>query len=255
MNHINMNDDIKLWHGDCLELMKDIPDKSISLVITDPPYWHKKSPGKPYSQRNQCHTKSKFSNSNLYSQDGYMMKAMSDFNQDSISTMMKELSRVCKILNAYIFCNETQVPYYAMWAEKNRYMFSILIWRKPLSIINKNRFSQNVEFIIRIYDYGTGLNRIDKNYYYDRVKDVKPISGKNKLHPVQKPLELINQIMELSSKEGDTVLDPFMGSGTTGVACINTGRKFIGIELDNNYFDIANKRIKDAIINKQTELF
>ena len=130
-------------------------------------------------------------------------------------------------------------------------MFSILVWRKPLSIINKNRFSQNIEFIVRVYDYGTGLNRLETNYFYDRVKDSKPLSGKSKIHPVQKPVELISQFIELSSKEEDIILDPFIGSGTTGVACINTNRNFIGIELDDNYYNIAKKRIEEASNNKQ----
>ena len=246
-----MNDNIKLLHGDCLEEMKNIADNSVDLIVTDPPYWHKKSPGKPYSQRKQCNTESKFSNSGLYSQDGYMMKGMSDFNEGYINAIMHEFKRLCKIMNCYIFCNETQVPYYAMWAEQNGYMFSILVWRKPLSIINKNRFSQNIEFIVRVYDYGTGLNRLETNYFYDRVKDSKPLSGKSKIHPVQKPVELISQFIELSSKEEDIILDPFIGSGTTGVACINTNRNFIGIELDDNYYNIAKKRIEEASNNKQ----
>lgn len=250
-----MNDNIKLLHGDCLEEMKNIADNSVDLIVTDPPYWHKKSPGKPYSQRKQCNTESKFSNSSLYNQDGYMMKGMSDFNEGYINAIMHEFKRLCKIMNCYIFCNETQVPYYAMWAEQNGYMFSILVWRKPLSIINKNRFSQNIEFIVRVYDYGTGLNRLETNYFYDRVKDLKPLSGKSKIHPVQKPVELISQFIELSSKEEDIILDPFMGSGTTGVACINTNRNFIGIELDDNYYNIARKRVEETMNNKQLNIF
>ena len=74
------------------------------------------------------------------------------------------------------------------------------------------------------------------------------------LHQNQKPLELIQQIIEKSSKENDLVLDPFIGSGTTAVACINTGRNFIGIELDETYFNIAKKRINEAIENYQPEL-
>lgn len=248
-------EDIKLIKGDCLKEMQNIPDKSVDLIVTDPPYWHKKSPGKPYSQRKQCNTESKFSNSELYSQNGYMMKGMSDFNKDSINSIMYEFKRVCKIMNCYIFCNETQVPYYAMWAEENGYMFSILVWRKPLSIINKNRFSKNIEFIVRVYDYGTGLNKLDTNYYYDRVKDVKPLSGKSKNHPVQKPVEIISQFVELSSKDKGLILDPFMGSGTTGVACLNTNRRFIGIELDENYFNVAKNRIEESMNNKQLNLF
>ena len=67
-------------------------------------------------------------------------------------------------------------------------------------------------------------------------------------HPTQKPVELIEKIIQKSSNEGDTVLDPFMGSGTTGVACVNTNRNFIGIEIDEEYFKIAEKRIEKSKI-------
>lgn len=237
---------IDLRCGDCLEEMKVIPDKSIDLVITDPPYWHKKSPGKPYSQRKQSKTKSKFAQSDLYNVNGLLMHNLSDFNGEQIEELLKCLSRIMKKMNAYIFCNDTQIAYYSMWAEQNKYMFSILVWEKPLSIINKNRYSQNTEYIIRIYEYGTALNRIEKNEYYNKVKKSKPINGKKKLHPTEKPVELINEIIELSSKENDIVLDCFMGSGSTGVACKKLNRSFIGIELDEKYFNIAKTRIENA---------
>lgn len=237
---------IQLYNGDCLEVMDNLIQQGVKvdLVITDPPYWHKKSPGKPYSQRPQYNTKSKFANSKLFSYEGEIMHNMSDFGEEDIDTFMDKTSKIMKKMNAYIFCNDTQIAYYGMWAEKHKYMFSILVWEKPLSIINKNRYSQNAEYIIRIYEYGTGLNRIDKNEYYNKVKKVKPITGKNKLHPTQKPVDLINQFIELSSKENDIIFDGFMGSGSTGVACKKLNRNFIGIELDEKHFKIAEERLK-----------
>ena len=73
----------------------------------------------------------------------------------------------------------------------------------------------------------------------------------NKLHPTQKPIELMEYYLLNSSKEGSTILDPFMGSGTTGIACVNNNRNFIGIELDKQYFDIAQNRIKEAVEKKR----
>lgn len=237
-----------IYNEDCFEGIKRIPNNSVNLIVTDPPYWHKKSPGKPYSEQKQCNTKSVFSNSSLFNAEGYMMGSMSTFGEQQIDFLLKELTRVCKIPNMYLFCNETQVPYYAMWAEKNGLMFSILVWEKPLSIINKNRFSQNIEFIIRIYDYGTGLNRIEGfNNIYNRIRQAKTICGNKKEHPTQKPLKLIEEFLLLSSNSGDLILDPFMGSGTTAVASIRTNRNFIGFELQKEYFDIANKRITQEI--------
>lgn len=234
-----------IYNEDCLVGMKSLPDNSIDLVVTDPPYWHKKSPGKPYSERNQCNTHSVFSNSGLYNAEGNMMKNMSCFDKEKIDALLAECVRLCKIPNIYLFCNETQVPYYTIWAEKHGLMFSILVWEKPLSIINKNRFSQKVEFIVRIYDYGTALNRLAVNSLYNRVQNIKPVNGGGKLHPTQKPIELFQTYIRLSSNEGDVILDPFIGSGSSIIACIKEQRHYIGFEIYEQYFNIANKRIEN----------
>lgn len=233
-----------IYNMDCLEGMKQIPDGSVDLVVCDPPYWHHKSPGKPYSERKQCSTNSKFSNSELFNAEGYLMQNMSDFGPAEIETFLDALKLKMKIMNAYMFCSESQVPYYCMWADKNKLMFSILVWEKPVSIINKNRYSQNLEYIVRVYDYGTALNRLENNTLYNRVDHTIPELGKDKLHPTQKPLSAVMKYILLSSNEGDTILDPFMGSGTTAIACIKEHRHFIGFELNKEYFDKAQQRIK-----------
>lgn len=234
----------KVYNCDYKDGLKMIEDKSLSLVLTDSPYWFKKSPGKPYSERTQCNTDSAFSNSELYSNDGFMMKGMSDFDDKCIDEFLTLIEPKMKIMNAYMFCSETQVPYYCLWAEKHGYMFSILVWEKPLSIINKNRFSQNIEYIVRVYDYGTALNRVEQNEFYNRVKKIKPVSGDDKIHPTQKPVALMEEFLLLSSKEGDVVLDPFVGSGTTAVACHHTKRHFIAFEKSEDYYKKAVKRVQ-----------
>ena len=83
--------------------------------------------------------------------------------------------------------------------------------------------------------------------------EYKSIFGKQALHPTQKPVDLLEYLIKTYTNEGEIVLDFTMGSGSTGVACANTNRKFIGIELDNNYFDIASKRIEEAFFNAQNE--
>lgn len=243
----------KIYCEDCLIGMQRIPDDSIDCVITDPPYWHKKSPGKPYSKRRQCNTESKFSNSELYNYEGDMIRGMSDFDDKCIDTFLKAVEPKMKIMNVYVFCSETQVPYYTMWAENNGYMFSILVWEKPLSIINKNRFSQNIEYIVRIYDYGTALRRLSTNNFYNRVKKEEPVNGANKIHPTEKPVAIIREFVLLNTDEGATVLDPFMGSGTTAIACIKEKRHFIGFELNKEYYDKAIRRIEQE--KSQLKLF
>lgn len=237
----------KIYNEDCIVGIKNIPDKTIDLIVTDPPYLHTKGrginreTGKAYANGN-----SKFANSDLYSTSGFMMGEMSSFGEEQIDSILKEFVRVCKIPNMYIFCNETQVPYYTMWATENDLMFSILVWEKPLSIINRNRFSQNVEFIIRIYDYGTALNRIDINHIYNRVRKVNQVGTSKKVHPTQKPIELVESFILLSTHENDVVLDAFLGSGTTAVAAIKTNRHYIGFEIDKEYYSKANKRIENT---------
>lgn len=239
-----------IYNQDCIVGIESIDDHSIDFVVTDPPYWHKKSPAKNPKQSN---TKSSFACSNLFHCDGYMVKNMSHFDGDKIDEFLYTLRPKMKIMNAYIFCSEAQVPYYAIWAERNGYMFSILVWEKPLSIINKNRFSQNLEYIVRIYDYGTALNRLPNNEFYNRVKKNAPVSGINKIHPTEKPVSLIEELILLNTNEGDIVLDPYIGSGTTAVACHLTNRHYIGFEINSQYYDKAVSRIKNE--HRQLTLF
>lgn len=237
--------DIRL--GNYKDLIKDIDDKSIDLVLTDPPYWHKKSPGKPYSQRKQYKTDSKFALSEVFNFDNPMMNKMSDFDGGEVEYLMLEIQRVMKKMNAYIFCNDTLLSYYGMWAEQNSYHFSVLVWEKPLSIINKNRFSQHIEYIVRVYEYGTALNKIeDENLLYSKVKRYKQVNPKEKLHPTQKPIELLKEIIKLSSNKKDIVLDLFAGSFSTGIACLELDRECIGFEIEELYFEKAKNRIRET---------
>ena len=133
-----------IYFGDCINLMRDIPDKSIDLCVTDAPYLHNKSPLSPTYDGSEWNQKSSFGKSELYKYGGDMMGGMSCFGEEEIDKFLDALKPKMKIMNAYMFCSEEQVPYYCNWANKNSLMFTILVWEKPLSIINKNRFSQNL---------------------------------------------------------------------------------------------------------------
>lgn len=237
-----------VYNEDCILGLAKIPDKSIDLIITDPPYLHTKGRGINHETgKKYANGHSKFANSDLYSTSGFMMSEMSYFGEEQIDKILTEYVRVCKIPNMYIFCNETQVPYYTTWAINHGLMFSILIWEKPLSIINRNRFSQNIEFIIRIYDYGTALNRLHNvNDIYSRVQKINQVPHNDKLHPTQKPLSIVEGFLLLSSNEGDIVLDSFCGSGTTAIACIKNKRNYICFEKEKKFYDIILQRIQDT---------
>ena len=246
----------KIYNGDAFELIKQIEDKSIDLIITDPPYLHTKGRGINHkTHKAYVNGHSKFAQSELFDQSGFMMNSMNYFDEEKINTILCEMVRVCKKPNIYIFCNETQVPLYCNYANNNNLLFSILIWEKPLSIINRNKFSQNVEIIIRIYDFGTCLNRLPlaDNNIYNRVRKINQVPPNKKLHPTQKPVELIEPFIALNTKEGNIILDPFAGSGSTCVASINQNRRFIAFEINETYMNIAVKRIKEE--TRQLRLF
>ena len=231
----------KLHNGDCLEIMdRLIEDKSIDLLIADPPYLHVKG-------GNKC----KRINRGIYSKESDIVSKMSDFGEKEIENFLNVVKSKMKKMNCYIFCSKLQVALYLKWVTTNKkYNYDILIWDKCRNgLIGHKAFATNVEYIIRIYEGGCGLNEVKENdklisEYYQKIHRVE--NDSNKKHQAQKPVNLISRFIELSSKENDTILDCFMGSGSTGVACMNTNRKFIGIELDNNYFNIAKQRIKEA---------
>lgn len=238
----------KIFNSKYEDIINQISDKSIDLVLTDPPYLHLKS-----ATNKQYQTKSKFASSKLYNYDEEMLSDLSSFGEKEINSLLNECKRVCKKMNCYFFCSEDQIRLYANWASSNDYHFSLMVWEKPLSIISKNRYSQNIEFIVRVYEFGTGLNTNINNEFYNKVKKYKPLSGKNKIHPTEKPIELINELILLNSKENDIVLDMFAGSGVVGESCSLLNRYYILIEKKEEHFIKLEKRIKQVTSNKQNK--
>lgn len=224
---------MKLLQGDCLELMKDIQDNSIDCIITDPPYKLNKTTGSSTS-------------SGMSEKWGGMLKA-GDKNANMINTIsfdswLPELYRIAsEQSHIYIFTNDKNLNDLISCALKNKFkLHNILIWKK--NNITPNRwYMKNCEFIIFLRK---GKSRPLYNKSASHFFEINNI--RNKIHPTQKPVELIEELIKNSSKEGDTIFDLFMGSGTTGVACKNINRDFIGMELDDKYFEVAKERINDA---------
>ena len=226
---------IDLLKGDCLELMKEIPDKSIDLVVTDPPYKMNHSTGgcTNIGMRNKWQGNIKAGNTVM------------NFNLDiKFSEWLPEIYRVLKSdSHCYIFCNDKNVQELLNEATKCGFKESnILVWIKNNATPNRY-YMKNLEFILFLYK---GKARPIKDMGSKCAVEFKNINGKEKLHPTQKPVSLLELYISNSSIENDLVLDPFMGSGSTGVACVHTNRNFIGIELDENYFNIAKERIEEA---------
>lgn len=240
----------RIYNGDCLCLLGQIEDRSIDLVVTDPPYlfdngnWYKSD---------VMGEKTLLGKGSIYDSDGTMKTDMGAFGDKEIDQLLTMLMPKMKIPNCYFFCCEEQVPLYTMWARNHGLHYQILVWEKPLSIINKNRFSMNAEFVVRIYDFGTALNSVKENELYNRVLHDKPMLGKDKIHPTQKSVSMYRKFILLSSKENDVVLDPFAGSGTCAEACIKERRQYICFEKNEQFFKKSVQRIE--ALNSQLTLF
>jgi site-specific DNA-methyltransferase (adenine-specific) len=220
--------------GDCLEKMKDIPDGSVDLVLTDPPYgttackWDSVIPFEP---------------------------------------MWEQLKRIIKD-NGAIVLTASQ-PFTSALVMSNAKMFKYCwCWKKrPVNFLNaKKQPMRNIEDVL-VFGGSTynpqeliACNRVNKrsnstqtnrehgksnisNFTNYPTQVIEIINGERGLHPTQKPVALFEYLIKTYTNEGETVLDFTMGSGTTGVACKNLNRNFIGIEMDETYFEIAKKRI------------
>lgn len=213
---------INLYHGDCLETMKDIPDGSVDLVLTDPPYGIRKK--------------------EKWDDKIYFLNSMENW--------LKESYRVSK-LGVIWFCADIMIPEIMRITSKNNIVFHrLLIWNKPSGSqyagAMHNKIWYSIEPIL-VFLKNENLTKIKniQNYSYASF-DARTIPQKKYNHPTVKPTNLMEWLIKHYSEEGHIILDPFMGSGSTGVACVNTGRNFIGIEKDETYFNIAKKRIEEA---------
>lgn len=252
--------EIKLIKGDCYELVKEIPDNSIDLVIIDPPYQidsggktgelgHRKyhdeyvnlcKLGRPKSETERKRIAARVKGN----AKNYRMISLGFEN-----TILDELCRVMKKINIYIWCSKGQLRQIIDYFDDRGCNIDLLTWHKnnPIPTCNGTYMSDTEYCVfareggVKLYGdchtkrkwYASNLNVADKKLYG---------------HPTIKPLQIIQNFVINSSVEGDTVLDCFMGSGTTGVACRNLNRNFIGIEIDPKYFEIAQKRLEEVTL-------
>lgn len=222
---------MKLYNDDCLVALKEIPDESVDLVIIDPPYNIKQ--GK---------------SGGAFGQEKRSYHAQIDTLSSGISNnVLDELVRVMKKVNIYIWCNKNQLRQFIDYFENLGATTDLLTWHKtnPVPTCN-NKYLSDTEYLLYFRKDGVpmyGTYQTKKKYY------VSPTNKEDKQkynHPTIKPLDIIENLIINSSKENDVVLDCFMGSGTTGVACKKLGRDFIGMEIDEKYFKIAEERIKEV---------
>lgn len=216
----------RLMKGDCLERMKEIPSGSVDMILTDPPY------GMDF-QSNRRVVKDKFS------------KIKNDKNVNWLPELLQECYRTMTDNSAiYCFCSWHKIDIFKQEIEKLFKIKNVIVWVKNNhgSGDLKGAYAPKHEFVIYAHK-GRGLFR------EKRIPDVMeyPKIHSSKLqHPTEKNTDMLELFIKNNSDEGTSILDPFMGSGSTGVACKNLNRKFIGIEMDEGYFNIAKKRIDEA---------
>lgn len=230
--------DIRLMQRDCLEAMKEIEGESVDLIVTDPPY--KLITGGDKNGKNSVRPQGILrGNRKLFKN-----------NQIKISEWMPELYRVLKCnAHCYVFSNSLNLKDMLNLSEQCGFkLVNLLVWEKN-NCTPSQYYMKNCEYVLLLRKgKAKWINNIGASKTVHRFNNI--IS--NKTHPTEKPVELMRFYIENSSNENDIVLDPFMGSGSTGVACVNTGRNFIGIEMDEQYFKTAKSRIEFAIAEKET---
>lgn len=231
----------KIYNAGCLELMKELPDKCIDLVLTDPPYLYKNT---------KVGTDSNFAKS--------IQKAFNDIEQikDGVTLdFCKEIIRLQNKINAYIWCSKDQIiDYLDFFVTQNGCSFDILCWYKSNAMPTfNNKLLTDKEYCLY---FRKGGYCMPSNYEDAKTLFFEPINIKDKnlwKHPTIKPLKIIEKMIKNSSKENDLILDCFSGSGTTAVACHNLKRRFICIEKDYEYWKASVERLEQA--QMQLKLF
>ena len=223
----------EIYNMDCMEGLKLLNDNSVDLVIIDPPYLLNLNKVKKPTNMNN------YANELLNLKNGFDLKVL-----DILIQKMKKI-------NIYIYCSKRQVKDLLNYFSDKNCNHEILTWHKlnPSPLINNN-YLPDTEYILFFREKGVkvyGNYHTKRKYYLSLTNKVDKQKYK---HPTIKPLELIERHIINSSKEGDLVLDCFCGSGTTLVGAINQNRRYIGFEIDKNYYEIAKKRIEEVLIKK-----
>ena len=218
----------KLWQGDCLELMKNIPDGSVDMILTDPPYGMNLTPQRKTS---------KFNGAKIENDDNL------EWTDDFFNSCFRVLPQ--KDCCAFFFCSHHSVGAFIKSGKKAGFdVKNLLVWNKDWFGIGNN-WRPNYELILLL----TKGKFKTKSNNKSNILTYRRLAGTKMVHPTEKVVSLLEELIVEPDYYNHVILDPFMGSGTTGVACANTNRNFIGIEMDETYFNIAKQRIAEAESN------
>lgn len=219
----------EIYNIDCMEGVQLLDDKSIDLVVMDPPYLLNLQKTKNTTSINN------YANELLDLKDGFDLKIL-----DLLIPKMKKI-------NMYIYCSKRQIKQLLEYFMNKGCNYELLTWHKQNpSPLTNNNYLPDTEYIVFAREKGVRLygNYYTKRKYY--ISGVNQVDKKKYKHPTIKPLAFIENHIVNSSKEGDLVLDCYCGSGTTLVAALKNNRNYIGFEIIKEYYEIAKKRIEDT---------
>ena len=238
---------INLMQGDCLERMKEIKDGSVDMVLTDPPYgttackWDSVIPFEPMWEQLKRITKRN---------GAIVMTANEPFTSSLITSNLKNF-RYRLVWEKTVptgHLNANRMP--MKWHEDAVVFYQSLPTYNPILRSGKGYSVSLSNVHSKNYGKQRNVGKAENDGSQYRPKDIigpfKNHNGRGKVHPTQKPVALMEYLIKTYTNEGETVLDFTMGSGTTGVACKNLNRSFIGIEMDDKYFEIARERIEST---------
>lgn len=227
-----------LFQGDCFEKLKEIPDHSVDLILCDPPY-----------------NLAKYSTGNMkFDWRAEINNDVAKWDEEPLNPadLVGEFKRVLADTgNIFIFCSYNLLGKFHEVFDPEFDTFQFMVWHKtnPIPNIRKSSFLNSCELIVCLWNKGHTWNFTRQNEMHNFIESPICMGAerlKNPKHPTQKPLKVLKHIINIASNENDLVLDMFMGVGSTGVAALELGRRFIGIELEPEYFQAAKERIEKA---------
>ena len=220
---------IDIKKADCMDLMSTMEGGCIDLIVTDPPYLFDSLTGGGISTKREY------------------FQSLKPLDNGMSDEQLDECLRILKKPNLYLWGNWKQIIAYLNYFEDKQVFTNLLCWHKsnppPLCA---NKYLNDTEYCLFVRGKGVKLygGYHEHNTYW--VSQYNKEDKDKYQHPTIKPLPIIQQMVENSSLPGDTVFDPFLGSGTTAVACKLTNRNFIGCEIDEKYIPIIEQRLRDV---------
>jgi len=240
---------VRLILGDCVEAMRGLADQSADMVLTDPPYGHGNHDGDLNSRLND--------HREIESQP--IANDRPESFREVMDAMLTEAARVLRqdcCCCCCCCCGGGPRPTFAWVADRmdraGLTFFHSVIWDKRNPGLGW-RYRRQHEMIMVAHRQGGKLAWADDKVTARNIYSEMP--PRDRVHPNEKPINMMRHFIRLHTKPGDLVIDPFMGSGTTGVAAIQLGRRFIGMELDETHFATASERIAEAVASHQGNLF